>query len=189
MREQVYIEDWRPVVGYEGLYEVSSFGNVRSIDRAVNSKSGSIAIKKGKALKWDIGKNGYARVALSVGNSVKRHLVHRLVAEAFIPNPNGLPEVNHKSEVKTENFVWNLEWCDKSYNCRYNGGIDRRMNTRSERGTAKTDPKPVVGVSEKDGSVIRFDSIMEATRAGYRNVCQACKGIRPRAGGYKWSYA
>lgn len=189
MIQKVYTEEWRPVVGYEGLYEVSNLGRVKSLDRVVNCKGNSTVVKQSKVLKWDIGRKGYARVTLSKENKVKRYLVHRLVAEVFLPNPKNLPEVNHKDEKKTNNAVWNLEWCDKSYNCTYNGGTQRRMKTRRDRGTAKTDPKPVVGVSEKDGSVIRFDSIMDATRAGFRNVCQVCQGIRPRAGGYKWFYA
>ena len=92
-------EIWKDVVGYEGLYEVSNFGNVRSLFRYK------------KQLRWDVANNRYATVQLFKNKIGKRLLVHRLVAEAFLPNPRNLPVVNHKDENKLNNNVDNLEWC------------------------------------------------------------------------------
>ena len=97
-----------PVVGYENLYEVSSYGNVRR-----KMKDGRV-----RPLKLVICKTGYLVVTLcNKGQRVVK--VHRLVAEAFIPNPNNLPEINHKDENKMNNCVENLEWCTSKYNCNY----------------------------------------------------------------------
>lgn len=113
------IEEWRSISGYEGLYEVSSFGRVRSLDRYVKGKSESYRLYKGKVLSPGKDKGDYLFVILCCNGKVYRKCVHRLVAEAFIPNPDNLPEVNHKDEVKTNNSVDNLEWCDRKYNNDY----------------------------------------------------------------------
>ena len=116
-------EEWRPVVGFEGAYEVSSLGRVRSIDRSLlfpNKKTGMMPRKlKGRIIKQQLdGRKLYLQVPLSNGKS-KRYLVHRLVAEAFIENPLNLLEVNHKDENKANNAASNLEWCDHKYNNNY----------------------------------------------------------------------
>ena len=103
-----YIEEWKPIVGYEGLYEVSNAGQIR------NSKG---EIKKSQ-IKKDKHTN-YREISLWKNGTHKRFLVHRLVAIAFIPNPQNLPIINHKDQDGTNNLVDNLEWCDHSYNNRY----------------------------------------------------------------------
>ena len=120
------IEVWRPVVGYEGRYEVSNYGAVRSLN--YNNK-GYIMV-----LKNYIAPNGYCRVCLWKGKEHKTPLVHRLVAEAFLPNPNNYPQVNHKDENKQNNYLFvnpdgsvdseksNLEWCTAEYNTNYGNG-------------------------------------------------------------------
>lgn len=128
------LEIWKPVVGYEGLYEVSNLGRVKSLDRIVKGCYGSIAHKKGKIISSGIGSTGYCIVSLQKDGKGKSFGVHRLVAQAFIPNPDNLPMVNHKDEVKTNNNVENLEWCDCKYNCNYGTGIERCVNTKVERG-------------------------------------------------------
>ena len=110
-------EIWRPVVGYEGLYEVSNTGRVRSLDRYVRCKS--YRLHKGKVLSPGKDKDGYLFVVLSCNGKHKTIAVHKLVAQAFIPNPDDLPIINHKDEDKTNNRVDNLEWCTAKYNMNY----------------------------------------------------------------------
>lgn len=127
-------EIWKPVVGYEGLYEVSSYGRVRSLDRYVRYKSNGYRLHRGRILTGSINRDGYIMCHIRTNEVSKYYLVHRLVAEAFIPNPYNLPEVNHLDEVKTNNRVENLEWCDVKYNNTYGTRKERVRNTMLERG-------------------------------------------------------
>ena len=105
-------EIWKDVVGYEGIYKVSNFGNVYSI-------------KNKKRLKPYKNSCNYKRVNLWLNGRGENAVIHRLVAKAFIPNPLNLPQVNHKDENKANNYVDNLEWCTASYNCNYGTRIER----------------------------------------------------------------
>lgn len=128
------MEEWKSITGYEGLYEVSSYGRVRSVDRYVKSKSKSYRLHKGKVLICSITKYGYVRCNIKVNGVTRSYFVHRLVAEVFIPNPYNLPQVNHKDEDKTNNMVDNLEWCDSKYNMSYGTRQERFRNTMLENG-------------------------------------------------------
>lgn len=130
----ISIEVWKDVVGYEGLYEVSSKGSVRSVSAYrpfTTQKQTTKRYHSGKVLKpvFD-GRGLYQQVSLSKEGVSKKFLIHRLVASAFIPNPNGLPEVNHKDENKTNNAIENLEWCDHIYNNSYGS---KAVASRGER--------------------------------------------------------
>lgn len=127
-------EIWKPVVGYEGLYEVSNTGRVRSLDRYVKSKSNSYRLIKGKVLSGFITRYGYVRCFIRVNGVGRGYFVHRLVAEAFIPNPYNLPQVNHRDENPSNDNVDNLEWCNAKYNMNYGTRQERYRNTMLERG-------------------------------------------------------
>ena len=128
-------EEWRPIEGYEGLYEVSNTGRVRSLDRYVKGKGESYRLQKGKMLSPIKNKYGYLQVNLCCNGKNKMFLVHRLSAQAFIPNPDNLPEINHKDENPGNNSVDNLEWCDRSYNNNYGTRKDKVRDTNIKNGS------------------------------------------------------
>lgn len=120
-------ETWKDIVGFEGYYEVSNLGRIRSKERIITYKNGRVVHRRARIKTPTINGNAYPRVGLQVGGKLTMKMVHRLVAEAFIPNPHNLPLVNHKDEDKTNSRADNLEWCDNSYNVSYsNKGVDRR---------------------------------------------------------------
>ena len=128
-------EQWRPIEEYEGLYEVSNMGRVKSLERIDKNNH----LVKGKILKPVMMKNGYLRVDLSKEGKHKMFSVHRLVGMTFIPNPEGLPQINHIDEDKTNNRVDNLEWCDCKYNINYGAHNENIIHTKIKNGTANPD--------------------------------------------------
>ena len=117
------IEEWRPIVGFEGLYEVSNTGQVRNC--------------RGKLLRPGLNHNGYLKCVLCKKGKTKTIYIHRLVAQAFLLNPDNLPQVNHKDEDKTNNSVDNLEWCGAKYNVNYGCAQDKRVKTNIINGRFK----------------------------------------------------
>ncbi len=122
-------EIWKDIKGYEGFYQVSNLGNIRSVGRNIIKGSGKY-YKEENVLKLAKGKSGYYCVKLSIDGVKKTKSVHRLVAEAFIPNQNNLPCINHINEDKLDNRVENLEWCDYSYNNKYGDGNLKRTKSK-----------------------------------------------------------
>jgi len=173
------MEIWKPVVGYEGLYEVSNKGNVRSIPhKGKNNRIyGGVQRKQGTNI-W-----GYKHVVLNKDNTEKTKTVHRMVAEAFIPNPGNLPCVNHKDEDKTNNTIENLEWCSYQYNSIFGTKLERQAAKKS---------LPIIG-TDKDGNEYRFASSYAASEAltGKRqrsHITDCCNGKRKHAYGMTWRY-
>lgn len=105
---------YKAIKGYEGFYETNELGQVRSIDRVVECKDGSVRKYKSRELKPGMDKHGYTLVRLTKNGVAKTCTVHRLVAEAFIPNPKKLPEVHHKNHDRTDNRAKNLQWVTKA---------------------------------------------------------------------------
>ena len=135
-------EIWKPVKGFEGYYEVSNLGRVRSIDRVVvDNVRNCERLLKGKILIQRDNSNGYKGVMFCKEHKLYNKYVHRLVAEAFIPNQDDLPQVNHKDEDKSNNRVDNLEWCTSFYNNEYGTRKKRWYETRIKNGTM--DPKNI----------------------------------------------
>ena len=180
-------EIWRPIRDFENLYEVSNLARVRSLDRTIDlvSKKGNPyqVTARGRILKQrKNGTNNYLFVALYDGDRVRIALVHRLVAEAFIPNPDNLPEVNHKDEDKTNNLPSNLEWCEHKYNMHFGTGLQRR---------AKKQGKRVEQLTMAGQHVAYFDTLGEVVRAtGYNktSIWTCCVNQNKTAYGYQWRY-
>lgn len=133
-------EEWKSIEGHEGLYEVSNFGRVKSLKRIVkNSGIHDSAIRKEKILKNSVTKRGYLSVTLCYRTLRKTKLTHRLVALAFIPNPENKPEVNHKDSDRTNSHFKNLEWCtslENSEHCtNYGYGKNRALNSSQSKVT------------------------------------------------------
>lgn len=128
--ENLFNEVWKPIKGYEGLYEVSNLGNVRSVDRYVMCGN-EYRLFKGKPKKPILTPMGYLRTDLYKNKQGKYYFVHRLVAEAFIPNPNDLPYIDHKNTIRDDNRVENLRWCTQKENC--NNPISRQKLKESIR--------------------------------------------------------
>lgn len=171
-------ENWRPVVGYEGLYEVSDLGNVRSLDRYVTDTRNGTRFYKGKLLKPQKLKTGYYIVTLKK----RPKLLHRLVAEAFIPNPDNCPVVNHKDCDTANCKSENLEWCTQQYNVNYNGAPQKRAQYFSKE----------IKQMNLDGSLVAiWPSLSEAGRNGYsfKIISLCCLGKRKTHKGYLWAYA
>ena len=168
------MEIWKDIQGYEGIYQVSNLGRVKSIERV--TKEGNH--RSEKQMKLQKTKRGYLTVILTKDGNQKLHYVHRLVGIAFIPNPTGKEQINHINEQKEDNRVENLEWSTAKENMNWGTAIDRR---------SKKLRKPVICIELG----MLFDGLPEAekqTGAKRSNICKCLKGIRETAGGYHWKY-
>lgn len=160
---------WKPIVGFEKHYLVSDSGQVWSLYRH-------------RALKPKIDRYGYEVVALFSHGKSHHRTVHRLVAQAFVPNPLNLPTVNHLNEDKTDNRAVNLEWMSVADNDNYGSRNEKMADAKCR--------SPVEQVLS-DGSTIRYKGVKDASRkTGINRCCIAlcCKNIRKTAGGYRWRY-
>ncbi|MDM8162442.1 NUMOD4 motif-containing HNH endonuclease [Collinsella intestinalis] len=177
-------ETWKPVAGFEGYYEVSDRGRVRSCTRTVTMRNGVPRPIKGRVLSQASfnGKGHYKAVTLSRGGKQTHAGVHRLVAEAFVQNPMNYPEVNHKDEDKSNNSAENLEWCDRRYNNTYGTAKVR---------AAVTQGKPVLQL--KDGRIINAwpseGLAAQFTGASQSGISACCRVEMKTSGGFGWMWA
>lgn len=182
-------EIWKDIAGYEGYYQISNLGRVRSLSRTVTHLRGE-GNRRGmkrrvpeRTVAHDVNWAGYHRVNLRKHGENTRFAVHRLVAEAFIPNPHSYPQINHKDENPHNNHANNLEWCTNSYNINY--------GTRSERAASHL-RKPVVQCDMQGREIKTFASQCEASRKtgiGQSCIWRACAGLCKQSGGFVWKYA
>ena len=171
-------EVWKPVVGYEGLYEVSNLGNIKSLHKRHN----------GNLLTPQKSHNGYLRVTLWKGNRKKVKRVHRLVAEAFLLNENNYEQINHKDGNKENNSISNLEWCSAKHNMMH--AVEKGLHRGTRNHPAKSKPVDMFSI---DGEFIcTYPSMKEAERqtgAFRSSIYACCHGKVNAAGGYHWEYS
>ena len=193
-------EEWKDIKGWEGYYMVSNLGNVKSLERTVRNGKGYRTVPE-RIMKLQKNRNGYLSVILTKDGIIKRCTIHKLVAEAFLPNPQNYKEVNHKDENKENNIISNLEWCDRLYNMTYNGRAKkvgeklkgRKHSEETIKKIAERLSKPVFSVNKESGLIMWWQSASEAGRIlgiTKQSICACCKGRKYKsAGGFYWFYA
>ena len=201
------VEIWKDIEGYQGLYQVSNWGNVKSLDRYVRGNSNSKMFKKGTLLKFSSDKDGYLTVGLHKDKKHKLMKIHRLVALVFIPNPENLPCINHKNEIKTDNRVENLEWCTYQYNATYNEIHikrgkklkGRKFSEEHKKNMSKAQKgkpnykcrKPILQFTKDMVFIREFDSATTASKElniNRSDITACCKGKHKTCGGFIWKY-
>ena len=176
-------EIWKNINGYEGVYQISNYGRIKSLERVFPHLGGHRSIKtKICKLQKDKG-TGYSKYVLSNNGKKSPKSVHRLVAETFIPNPQNLPFVNHRDEIRTNNCVENLEWCTPQYNLEYSN-VNQRIAEKLYKRVVQYD---------KDWNVLNiYKTTGDAARAlglsGYSSIARCCKGEIGSVKGFIWRY-
>lgn len=168
-------EIWKDIEGYEGLYQISNLGSIKSL----NYKR----TKQEKILKPRLTVAKYYQVDLCKNGSVKKMYIHRLVAKTFIENPNNFALINHKDENPMNNKVENLEWCNSKYNNNYGKCKEKNSKKHSKK----------INQYDLQGNLIKtWNGLKEAEetlKISRGNICLCCQGVRKNAGGYIWRYA
>lgn len=182
-------EIWKDIDGYEGVYQISNLGNVKSLNYCGRGYAKNLTPK--------CNNSGRLWVELAFNGNKKPMLIHRLVAIAFIPNPNGYPQVNHMDENPKNNRVDNLEWCTGSYNIRYSlmlhperTKIFRHRNRKS--GTPYKHKREVIQFSKSGDEICKFPNILTVcAENNWRSshLVDCCNGKRKTAYGYIWRFA
>ena len=175
--------EWRDIEGFEGYYQISNTGQVKSVKH-----------RNGKILKPTMDRDGYLHVGLHKDRKCVTKIVHRLVAHAFIPNPKNLPQINHKNEIRNDNRAENLEWCTAKYNCNY--GLHSQNAAIAQRGKKHTWEHikkirehatniPVIMCDIEGNEIKRFISASEAGRYVHGNATNVTAVIKGRSKTYK----
>ena len=184
--KKLYREVWKDVVGYEGLYQVSNLGRVKSFQK-----------KSAIILKQSLTNKGYKDVRLNKKGICKHKLIHRLIAEAFIPNPENKPFIDHINTVKTDNSIKNLRWTTRTEN--NNNELTRKHSSETRKGKVLSEEtkKKMRKSSKKRRKVICvetgiiYNSVSEAeaqTNATLTGIVKCCTKVRKTSGGFHWAY-
>ena len=171
-------EVWKAIPGYEGIYEASNFGRIKSVERVVEGRWGPTVIRE-HLLKPNNVHDGYQQVKFCVGNERSQQLVHRLIASAFLPNPDNLPQVNHKDGNPENNNVENLEWCTAAENSQHRSRVLKKWVGHPK--------KPVKCLDT--GKV--YESSHHASRdlgIGQGGIFNVCRGGQATAGGMRFEF-
>lgn len=187
MKSELY--EWRPVVGYEGLYEVNNLGEIRSLDKFVN-RNGGITCMTGRILKAWLNNQGYYIIDLYKDGKRKHIGVHRLVGQAFIPNPNSYPHINHLDRNPKNNRVENLEWVTPHLNNSYPPTLEYKSQVMTNRDDLS---KPVLQLTNEGWLFKEWPSTNEIERQlGYfsTTIAECCRGNgrHHTAYGFRWEY-
>lgn len=185
-------EEWRDVVGYEGLYQVSNLGRVKSLRRRLKHSDGRLRFYPEKIIKDLNTGTGYRHVCLYQNKRRKQSYVHRLVAEAFIPNPNNFGDVNHIDGCKTNNHYQNLEWCSRSKNIKH--AYDNGLKSSHLSEAIKHRSRIVLQYTQDGELIAQYTSASKAAkknRFNQGNISKYCRGENKRKATYKgyiWRY-
>ena len=188
-------EIWKDIEGYEGLYQISNLGNVKSLNYCGRGYAKNLTPK--------CNNTGRLWVELSLNGKRKPMLIHRLVAKTFIPNPNSYPQINHIDENPKNNRVDNLEWCTGSYNVRYSLALHPERKCRCgspsgvqhrnrKSGTPYKHKQEVIQFSKSGEEICKFPNILTVcTENNWRtsHLVDCCNGKRKTAYGYIWRFA
>ena len=173
------MEKWKDINGYEGRYQVSNLGRIKSLPR-------NGTIKEERILKYEKNNQGYLQVCLYNSGKKKLYLVHRIVAIAFIPNPENKPEVNHKWGIKTDNRASELEWNTQSENTlhAYENKLQKIKTGKEHKGS-----RVILQYDLESNYIKKWDTIKEAEEElKIYGISKCCRGQRKTAGGYIWKY-
>lgn len=191
---ELRIEEWVDINGFIDMYMISSFGRVKSLERTIS------IVRKGHPVEMYIKERivgqyldggGYPGVKIN-NRKVYWFHTHRLVGNHFIPNPENLPEINHKKGVKTDNYVWELEWSTVSYNRKH--AFDIGLGRSSFQNFGKDNPKskPVSQYTKEGDFIKTFAGQADAERelgVDQASIWRVCNGRNATAGGFIWKYA
>lgn len=182
-------EHWKPVSGYEGRYEVSDFGRVKSLPKTVVTVAYTRHTVE-RILKPSPDGKGYLMVWLYKDDIRHSHKVARLVAEAFIPNPENKPQIDHINTIKTDNRVENLRWVTGKENI--HNPITYKKNADSKRGSLNGKARKISQYTMSGDIIRQWNCIADVKRElgfGHSHIIQCCRGYRSNAYGYVWRYA